>query len=303
MTTLAFKVDVNTYAGTRDGVPKLLDIFQKAGIRATFFFSMGPDNSGKAIRRIFTHQGYLRQMLKKGTPSLHSFKTMLYGILLPPPMIASSFPYILKSTEHMGHEVGIHGWDHVKWHDLLPWIPKSMVAMELGRACAAYEDILGHRARSTAAPGWAVSESSLEIQDAMFLTYCSDTRGTAPFYPVIDGRRFNTLQIPTTLPTMDEMLGENGITSRNVNDYFLKLLRPGLNVHTVQAELEGKDLAAVFTNLLERLTDRQVRFVTLAEAAAEHATKSHDAPVGMGKFHGRTGYVAIQGLQEIPSLD
>ena len=302
MITIAIKVDVNTYAGTRDGVPRLLDIFQKTGIQATFFFSMGPDNSGKAIRRIFTHQGYLRKMLKKDTPKSYSFKTMLYGILLPPPMIASSFPYILKSTEHMGHEVGIHGWDHVKWHDLLPWIPKNMVAMELGRACAVYEDILGHRARSTAAPGWAISENSLEIQDAMYLTYCSDTRGTAPFYPVIDGRRFNTLQIPTTLPTMDELLGENNINSRNVNDLYLKLLRPGLNVHTIQAELEGKDLASIFARLLERLKDMNVHFVTLADAATDYMKNAPDDSVGMGKMPGRTGHVAIQGLQEMPTI-
>lgn len=302
MITLALKVDVNTYAGTRDGVPRLLDIFQKTGIRATFFFSMGPDNSGKAIRRIFTHQGYLRKILKKDAPKPHSFKTMLYGILLPPPMIASSFPYILKSTEHMGHEVGIHGWDHVKWHDLLPWIPKNMVAMELGRACAVYEDILGHRARSTAAPGWAISEDSLEIQDAMYLTYCSDTRGTAPFYPVIDGRRFNTLQIPTTLPTMDELIGENGITARNLVDFYLKLLRPGLNVHTVQAELEGKELAGVFARLLERLKGMNVRFVTLADAATDYMKNAPDTSVGMGTMPGRTGCVAIQGLQEMPII-
>ena len=302
MITIALKVDVNTYAGTRDGVPRLLDIFQKTGIQATFFFSMGPDNSGKAIRRIFTHRGYLRKMLKKDTPKLYSFKTMLYGILLPPPMIASSFPYILKSTEHMGHEVGIHGWDHVKWHDLLPWIPKNMVAMELGRACAVYEDILGHRARSTAAPGWAISEDSLEIQDAMYLTYCSDTRGTAPFYPVIDGRRFNTLQIPTTLPTMDELLGENNINSRNVNDLYLKLLRPGLNVHTIQAELEGKDLASIFARLLERLKDMNVHFVTLADAATDYMKNAPDDSVGMGEMPGRTGHVAIQGLQEMPTI-
>jgi len=301
MITIALKVDVDTYAGTRDGVPRLLDIFQKKGIHATFYFSMGPDNSGKALRRIFTHKGFLRRMLKKGKPSLHSLRTMLYGILLPPPMIASSFPYIIKSTEHMGHEVGIHGWDHVKWHDLLPWIPKNMIAIELGRACAAYEDILGHRARTTAAPGWNVTEDSLEIQDAMYLTYCSDTRGEAPFYPVIDGRRFNTLQIPTTLPTMDELLGENDITPHNINDLYLDLLRPGLNVLTVQAELEGKELAEGFALLLERLQERNVRFITLADAAAEFGKDSPDAPVGMGKIPGRTGVAAIQGLEEMPS--
>ena len=51
--TLGLKVDVDTLRGYLEGVPALLDLFRKRGIRASFFFSMGPDNSGKAIRRIF----------------------------------------------------------------------------------------------------------------------------------------------------------------------------------------------------------------------------------------------------------
>src|SRR5512138_319528 len=219
--TVALKVDVDTYVGTRDGVPRLLQIMEKFGIKATFYFSMGPDNSGKAIRRIFTRKGFLRKMLRTKAPAAYGLKTMLYGTLLPPPMIAESFPGVLRETEKRGHEVGIHCWDHVKWHDLLPWFPMPVTAMELGRASSTFEEIFGRRARTTAAPGWTVTPDSLEIQDAMGLDYCSDSRGCHPFYPCMEGRTFRTLQIPTTWPTMDEIIGENGITVENVNDHYL----------------------------------------------------------------------------------
>jgi peptidoglycan/xylan/chitin deacetylase (PgdA/CDA1 family) len=292
---IALKVDVDTYAGTRDGVPRLLEIFEDAGIKATFYFSMGPDNSGKAIRRVFTRRGFLRKMLRTRAPSMYGLKTMLYGTLLPPPMIAASFPDILRTTLRSGHEVGIHCWDHVKWHDLLPWMPKQTTLMELARASALFEEILGRRARTTAAPGWTVTADSLEIQDAMQLDYCSDSRGAAPFYPVIEGRRFATLQIPTTLPTMDELLGENGIGAENINDHYLSLVRPGLNVHTIHAELEGKAMAPIFIDLLRRLRERQARFVTLAEVAAETGAAAPAAPLAMGEIDGRAGTVALQG--------
>jgi undecaprenyl phosphate-alpha-L-ara4FN deformylase len=292
---IALKVDVDTYAGTRDGVPRLLEILERAGVRATFYFSMGPDNSGKAIRRIFTRKGFLRKMLRTRAPSMYGIKTLLYGTVLPPPMIASSCPEILRRTEQMGHEVGIHCWDHVKWHDLLPWMPKRTAAMELGQAFSLFGEIFGHRARSTAAPGWTVTADSLEIQDALRLSYCSDARGHAPFYPVLDGRRFATLQVPTTWPTMDEILGENGITPETVNDHYLGLVKPGLNVHTIHAEMEGKSMAAAFTDLLKRLQDRGTRFVTLAEAAEEYGGNATDAPLSMGELPGRAGKVALQG--------
>ncbi len=292
---IALKIDVDTYVGTREGVPRLLEILDRFGVKATFYFSMGPDNSGKAIRRIFTRKGFLKKMLRTKAPSVYGLRTMLYGTLLPAPMIAASFPDILRRTETAGHEVGIHCWDHVKWHDYLPWLPKPITALELGRASALFEEIFGHRTRSTAAPGWTVSPDSLEIQDAMNLDYCSDSRGTAPFYPVMEGRRFRTLQVPTTGPTMDELLGEGGITMENVNDHYLSRLKPGLNVHTIHAVMEGKAVAHLFSDLMERLVERDVRFVTLAEAAAKFGGNAPDAPLAMGEIAGRAGKVALQG--------
>lgn len=291
---VALKVDVDTYAGTRDGVPRLVSILDGFGIRATFYFSMGPDNSGKAIRRIFTRKGFLRKMLRTRAAATYGLKTLLYGTLLPAPLIAAAFPDILRATETSGHEIGIHCWDHVKWHDLLPWFPKPVTAMELGKASSEFESIFGRRARTTAAPGWTVSPDSLEVQDALELAYCSDCRGNAPFYPVMAGRRFQTLQLPTTWPTLDELLGENGISSATVNAHYLSLLTPGLNVHTIHAEMEGGLLAGVFSDLLQRLLAAGVRFVTLEEAAAEFGRTATACTVEMGELPGRAGAVALQ---------
>lgn len=292
---IALKVDVDTWAGTRDGLPRLLEILERFAIRGTFYFSMGPDNSGKAVRRIFTRKGFLKKMLRTRAPSMYGIRTLLSGTLLPAPIIAASFPDILKRTEEMGHETGIHCWDHVEWHDHLPMMGKESVAAELNKACKSFEEIFGHRTKSTAAPGWTMSALSLEIQDRLSLSFCSDARGTAPFYPVVDGRRFATLQVPTTWPTMDEVLGENGISAENVNDLYLSLLKPGLNVHTIHAELEGKALDKVFIDLMEKLRQRDVRFITLGEAAAEFSACTPDCLMAMGEIPGRAGLVAIQG--------
>lgn len=291
---VALKVDVDTYAGTRDGVPRLVSILEALGVRATFYFSMGPDNSGKAVRRLLTRRGFLQKMLRTRTHTAYGIKTLLYGTLLPAPLIAGSFPATLLETEKKGHEVGIHCWDHVKWHDLLPWFPKPVTAMELGKASSQFEEIFGRRARTTAAPGWTVSPDSLEVQDAMGLAYCSDTRGTHPFYPVMAERTFRTLQIPTTWPTMDELIGENGITRATINDHYLSLLAPGLHVHTIHAEMEGGPLADVFADLLQRLLAAGVRFITLAEAVAEFGKSAPDCTVEMGGLPGRAGAVALQ---------
>ena len=292
---VAIKVDVDTYAGTRDGVPRLLNIMERAGIKGTFYFSMGPDNSGKAIRRIFTRKGFLQKMLRTGAPGAYGIKTMLYGTLLPAPQIAASFPEILRETAARGHETGVHCWDHVRWHDYLPRMAMGEVAAELARGAELFQRIMGRAPATTAAPGWTVSAASLELQDSMGLDFCSDGRGYAPFYPVFQGVRFATLQVPSTWPTMDEILGTNGLDGETINDFYLSQLKDGLNVHTVHAEMEGGVMAQSFVTLLERLQAAGVRFVTLGEAAAAHRGSAPDAPLAMGELPGRAGLVAIQG--------
>ena len=291
--TIALKVDVDTYMGTRDGVPQLLEILERFGIRATFYFSLGPDNSGKAIRRIF-RKGFLRKMLRTRAPSMYGMRTMLYGTILPAPFIGKELPDVLRSVRIAGHETGIHCWDHVRWHDYLSRLPKQTTSRELGQACTVFSEIFGCSARTTAAPGWTVTADSLEIQDSLGLTYCSDSRGESPFFPTMNGRAFKTLQLPSTWPTMDELLGENGITPETINEKYLQMVKPGLNVHTIHAELEGNALSKTFVELLERLTERNVRFVTLAEAAAEFGANAPSCELQMAYIEGRAMPVALQ---------
>ncbi len=292
---IALKVDVDTYVGTRDGVPRLLDILDQYGIKATFYFSMGPDNSGKAIRRIFTRKGFLKKMLRTKAPSTYGLKTMLYGTLLPAPHISQSLAGVMREVARKGHEVGIHAWDHVDWHDNLPNMSLEMVSTIAGRARGAFREVFGGEAKTTAAPGWMLSSSSLEVQDGMVLLYSSDARGRCPFFPMVDGRRFETLQVPTTLPTLDELLGSEGLTEANVNDFYLSRIGPGLNVHTIHAELEGARLAGAFSDLLRRAIHSGARFLTLAEAA-EEALKDNPPTcnVAMEEIPGRAGLVAVQ---------
>jgi peptidoglycan/xylan/chitin deacetylase (PgdA/CDA1 family) len=291
---VALKVDVDTYAGTRDGVPTLMRDMEHFGARATFYFSLGPDNSGKAIRRIFTRKGFLAKMLRTRAPSAYGIRTMLYGTLLPAPMIGAGLAEQMRMVEQQGHEAGIHCWDHVRWHDYLPRFSRTEVAGELECAANLFGEIFGHRALSIAAPGWTVSPDSLELQDAMGLSYCSDSRGSHPFYPVMAGRRYATLQIPTTLPTADEILGQNGVTAENLPEYYLGSLKAGLNVLTIHAELEGGAIRHSFVALLEQLAARGIRCVTL-QSAATMAGNVPDCCLYMGELPGRVGQVALQG--------
>src|SRR5262249_60971248 len=109
---IALKVDCDTAVGTREGVPRLLEIFARRGVRATFFFTFGPDRSGVAARRFFTQPGVLSKMLRGKAASLYGFPTGLYGKLLPAPGIGGRWERGIRGAGVAGPRTGGGGCGH-----------------------------------------------------------------------------------------------------------------------------------------------------------------------------------------------
>ncbi len=296
---IGLKVDVDTYRGMKEGVPRLASLFDARGIRASFFISMGPDNSGKAVLRFFTRRGFLKKMLRSNAVGMYGIRTALSGTLLPARQIARSFPDHFRMLADHGHEVGIHGHDHVRWHDRLPRMSYEETMEEIRRACGIYKEITGREPESSAAPGWACSHRQLEIQDALPMRYHSDTRGECPFFPAMHGKGFTHLQIPTTLPTLDELLGSGECrTPDDLTRYYAERIGAGPpHVLTIHAEAEGMAWVEWFDGLLGELAGKGVTFVRLRDIADDALADPTHVPrceVRMGELPGRAGRVAVQ---------
>ncbi len=291
--SLLLKLDIDTYVGTREGVPNLLRLLDKVGARATFFVSLGPDNSGKAICRIFKRKGFLAKMLRTNAPGMYGLKTMAYGTLLPAPIIGKRCAAELKEIPKAGHEVGLHAWDHVRWHDKLDTMASGEAQAEYERGWGAFVEIFGEPPRSVAAPGWTVTPASLAIHDAKQLSYASDGRGISPFLPSMGGRAFRTPQVPTTLPTLDEILGRDGVTRESFAAKILALLRPeALNVFGGHGEAEGRGFQAEFQALLEGAKAKGYRLAPLREALPVSTSRCE---MLRQEIPGRAGLVGLQG--------
>ena len=293
------KVDVDTHVGLRDGAPRLLELFARRGVRASWFVTMGPDRTGVAALRVFRHKGFLAKMLRSGAPRLYPVSTMLRGTLLPAIPVVESQPERLCEIEGAGHEVGIHGFDHVYWHDRLVGMPEDCVVSEVERAAQTFAEVLGRAPDCFAAPGWQCTAQSLAVTDRLNIRYRSDTRGTHPYRPRIAGYQSEIPEIPTTLPTLDEMLGQPGLGAGQRVDAYLDCIDfDGLNVHTIHTEVEGASHLGELDELLKRIADRMpVR--TLGEVVTTQGFSAALAPceVAMGTRPGRGGMVACQGAQ------
>src|SRR3954470_23404066 len=188
---LAIKVDVDTDRGTREGVPALARLLADRGIKATFLFALGPDNTGRAIRRVF-RPGFFRKVSRTSVVSVYGWRTLLNGIFWPGPNIAKRNVDALHIARETGHELGIHCWDHVRWQDGLGRLSQSQIHDEVERARAAFRRVFGFDARTMGAAGWQANAKSLEAYDHAGFDYASDARGREPFFPRVGGQVFTT---------------------------------------------------------------------------------------------------------------
>ncbi len=293
---LGLRVDVDTHEGMRDGVPELLRVFDAAGVRATFYLSMGPDRSGRAVLNAF-RPGFLSKMTRTGAARVYGWRTVLSGTLLPSRPIATAFPGIARRLREAGHETGVHAWDHRTWQDRLLRFDPDRVGEELDRGREAYLEIFQTPPKTFAAPAWLSRDEAILHEETYGLDYASDCRGEEPFFPVIRGRTMTTAQVPSTLPTLDEALGD---THRDPPSYFSGMLEAAASgrwhVFTLHAELEGGRYAGDFLAFLRAAREREVRCVPLGALLRERraAGPLPECAMGHRPVRGRHGVLSTQ---------
>lgn len=290
---IGLRVDVDTLRGTRQGVPALRELFARHGIRASFFFSVGPDNMGRHLTRLL-RPSFLWKMLRTGAPSLYGWDVLLAGTLGPGKRIGQACREEIRAVAKDGHESGLHAWDHHGWQAHVHRMSETQIEAALWSGIEALTDIVGETPRCAAAPGWRTCDRALAVEDALQLDYASDCRGGSIFRPEVDGKVLGTIQVPVTLPTYDELIGRGGVSDENYNAHLLALARPDrLNVLCIHAEVEGLSRAPLFDDFIAAAHASGARFVPLGQLIEGPVLAS--ARVVSRTVPGREGSVSCQG--------
>jgi peptidoglycan/xylan/chitin deacetylase (PgdA/CDA1 family) len=293
---LALKIDVDTLRGTLEGVPSLVQSLQAAGAGATFLFSLGPDHTGRALRRVF-RRGFFSKVSRTSVLEHYGLRTLLYGTLLPGPDIGQRGATVMRSVRDAGFEVGIHCFDHVLWQDFVTRRSPAWTRAQMVRAVERFREIFDSEPTVHGAAGWQMNDAALALEEKLGFLYASDVRGTAPFVPLLSGRRSRCPQLPTTLPTLDELIGVDGIGVDRVHEPLLESTRQMTDFHvfTLHAELEGMKLRPVFDRLLKGWREQGYELVSMRAMLERIDVAALPAgSVQAGTVRGRSGELAVQ---------
>ncbi|MCF8198895.1 MAG: 4-deoxy-4-formamido-L-arabinose-phosphoundecaprenol deformylase [Sulfuritalea sp.] len=299
---LALKIDVDTWRGTQQGVPRLVEILRRHRADASFLFSLGPDHTGRAIKRVF-RPGFMKKVQRTSVVSHYGIKTLMYGTLLPGPDIGRKGADIMRATREAGFETAIHCWDHVKWQDGVENASAKWTEIEMRQAHERFVDIFGDEAPGHGAAGWQMNAQALRLTQRLGYRWASDCRGTHPFIPIWNGEIIACPQLPTTLPTLDELVGSEDLTPDNVHLHLLRLTAKTAaesenhdHVFTLHAELEGLKFGDTLERLLTGWREQGFELVSMGkmrDALDPALLPRHE--IIRGEIPGRAGSLMLQG--------
>ncbi len=272
---IALKIDVATERAATTGVPNLLDLLSQYEVNATFFFAVEFRRSQGLVRRAASLFG-------RGDDAKGSLESAMRAVM------------------EAGHEIGLLGYEADSWRKQAAYADADWTRYQLALGMERFEAIVGQPPDRFAAPYWQPNAHLLGMEERRGFSFASDVRGKFPFYPQLHNIVSRCPQIPTTLPTLSEMLAQSDVTPSNVHEYLYaesRHLLPHGHVYSVDAEAEGIEYLEVMEKLLVMWKGQEGSIRALGDIRAElDLEKLPVHQIGWTQVPGREEPVAAQSL-------
>jgi len=297
---ISFVISVEDHIGYQQGLPALLNLFESYKVDATILFSLGYDNSGLNLKRLFRPAVLSSQL---------PFKQKLQGTLLPPLNLAKSQADLIKSCAQKNHDLGICAWDSVNWQLSGLDADRESTRQQLVWSIEAFEALLGQKPHIHGASGLVINKHLLQLESQLGFDIAVDTRGKTAFYPTYHDVHTKVINLPVTLPGIEEYLQLDEIDEDNVHEYLLvdsqKQLPQGHIMH-LRAAYEGRKWLPVVEKMIVMWRSLNWEFCRLTEVRDYLINETYKIPnhqVGWAAYPPGKRYFATQGIPSEQSSD
>lgn len=208
--TVGLRVDVEFSAGMRRAVPRMAQCLARHDRQATFFLVAG-HSSGRSWLRKLTRPGVLQRWLRIGAWRLAGRAAVWRDLLER--CRRDDYAALLKRTVErvaaLGHEIGVHGYDHEWWADHVWYSAPQRVDEEIAHAYAAMHRAIGRENLAWASPGWRTTDAVMQSLAARGVPYLAECWGRAPFRTQLaDGTVLAIPHLPISVPSAEAMPGK-----------------------------------------------------------------------------------------------
>jgi undecaprenyl phosphate-alpha-L-ara4FN deformylase len=295
MKLIALKIDVDNLSAIELGVPRLSQLLLERECGATFFWSLGHEKNGTFLRPA---RG-LRRFHGAGVQALNArfgWKSLLRGSFLPSPALKRGALTAIKALQSSSFEHGVRPTQNYEWQRHIPhWSPTETVNV-LQNDVALFTRLSGQIPVAFSAKSWQGNRGVYRAEQIAQISFSSDTRGISPFFPVSNAEVSRCMQLPVTLPMLEEIQPFSGVDRVDV---ILALTRQEStfgHVYNAAADFDGVQAADDFARLLDGWLAQGYQVVSLGEMYRQ--IKIADVPYHDVEYlpcEGRYGLLATQG--------
>lgn len=244
------RVDLESYRGIRENLPKLLDLLKKYNLKASFYLVMGGESN------IFELIKYRKKMISSGKRQIKvwPFKEKIRMAFFPKDFVKENIK-ILKRILDEGHELGLHGWKHREWTRGLEDID---LRKRIKQAKKKYFYYFGREPVSFASPGFNTSEKVLKILKEEGIRYISDFSGERVIK--IDGIK----NVPMTLcgskrtPIIEFLFGEGYNDQKIFEIIKMEIQKRNLSSFYIHDLFEARFKINLLENIFEYIKKNKI---------------------------------------------
>jgi undecaprenyl phosphate-alpha-L-ara4FN deformylase len=205
MKLIALKIDVDNTQAMQIGLPAIADMLRARQAGATFFWSLGLEKNGRFLLPAY---GLRRMPGMSNLPLKRRFglSPLLLGSVVPAKNLAKQAATALAQFSDAQFEHAVRPTCRYLWQARIREQSAEETREQYQQALQALERLTGQKPIAHAAHGWQMNRTAFRLSQLNQLSFASDCRGFSPFWPVVEGEYIRCLQIPVTLPMLEELL-------------------------------------------------------------------------------------------------